>query len=47
VKRLGEWPAATVIYGAVAGLLLHEHPYAAGVVLTLIWCAAVWRRRES
>jgi hypothetical protein len=47
VTRLSEWPAATVLYGAVAGLLLHEYPYAAGAVMTLVWFAAVWRVRQS
>ena len=37
----------TLLYGTVAGLLLHEHPYAAGAVMTLVWFAAVWRPRES
>jgi hypothetical protein len=41
------WPAATVLYGTVAGLLLHEHPYVAGGVMTLIWLAAAWRLRAS
>jgi hypothetical protein len=41
------WPAATVVYGAVAGLLLHEHPYVAGAVMTLVWLPAAWRLRAS
>lgn len=41
------WPAATVVYGGVAGLLLHEHPYVAGAVMALVWMAAAWRLRTS
>ena len=46
-ERLGKWPATTLLYGAVAGLLLHEHPYVAAAVMTLVWFAAVSRLRES
>ena len=47
MKRLGKWPTATLLYGTVAGLLLHEHPYVAAAVMTLVWFAAVWRPRAS
>ena len=47
VKRLGKWPAATLLYGTVAGLLLHEQPYVGGAVMTLVWFAALWRPRQS
>ena len=42
---LALWPAATVLYGAVAGLLLHERPYIAAAVMTLVWLSAAWRPR--
>jgi hypothetical protein len=40
---LALWLLATLLYGAVAGALLHEHPYVAGAVITAIWVAATWR----
>lgn len=39
-------PATTLLYGIVAGAVLHEHPYVAGIVMTLIWATALWRLRE-
>jgi hypothetical protein len=40
------WPAATLLYGAAAGLILHEQPYVAGVVMTAVWLAALRRHRR-
>jgi len=37
------WFLATLLYGAAAGALLHDHPYVAGAVITAIWLAATWR----
>ena len=40
---LALWLAATVVYGAIAGALLYDHPYVAGAVLAAVWLAATWR----
>ena len=40
---LALWLAATVVYGAIAGVLLYGHPYVAGAVLAAVWLAATWR----
>ena len=40
---LALWLAATVVYGAIAGVLLYDHPYVAGAVLAAVWLAATWR----
>jgi hypothetical protein len=33
--------AAAVVYGAAAGVLLHDQPYVAGAVMATVWVAAV------
>ena len=40
---LALWLLGTLLYGALAGLLLHERPLVAGAVLAAIWLAAIWR----
>jgi hypothetical protein len=40
---LALWLLATLLYGTVAGALLHEQPYVAGAVITAVWVAATWR----
>lgn len=40
---LALWLLATMVYGAVAGVLLQERPYVAGAVVTAVWLAAIWR----
>ena len=40
---LALWLLGTLLYGAVAGTLLHERPYVAGAVLAAVWIAAIWR----
>ncbi len=40
---LAMWLAATVVYGAIVGALLYDHPYVAGAVLAAVWLAATWR----
>lgn len=42
-RPLTLWLLATLTYGAVAGLLLHDHPAVAGAVVMGVWVAAVWR----
>jgi hypothetical protein len=37
------WLLATLLYGTVAGALLHAQPYVAGAVITAVWVAATWR----
>ena len=34
---------ALMLGGTAAGALLRAHPYAAGVVVTLLWIAGTWR----
>jgi cytochrome c biogenesis protein CcdA len=34
---------ATLLSGTAAAALLHNHPYLAGAVITLVWMAATWR----
>jgi hypothetical protein len=40
---LALWLLGTLLYGALAGVLLHERPLVAGAVLAAIWLAAIWR----
>jgi hypothetical protein len=40
---LALWLLGTLLYGALAGLLLHERPLVAGAVLATIWLAATRR----
>jgi hypothetical protein len=40
---LALWLVGTLLYGALAGVLLHERPLVAGAVLAAIWLAAIWR----
>jgi hypothetical protein len=40
---LALWLLATLLYGTVAGALLHDQPYVAGPVINAIWVAATWR----
>ena len=40
---LALWLLGTLLYGTVAGVLLHEAPYVAGAVVTAVWLAAIWR----
>jgi hypothetical protein len=40
---LALWLAGTLLYGTIAGVLLHEHPYVAGAVLAAVWLSAIWR----
>ena len=40
---LALWLLATLLYGTVAGALLHDQPYVAGAVITAVWVAATWR----
>ena len=40
---LALWLLGTLLYGTVAGVLLHEVPYVAGAVVTAVWVAAIWR----
>ena len=40
---LALWLLGTLLYGTIAGALLHEHPYVAGAVLTAVWLGAIWR----
>ena len=42
-EPLALWLLGTLLYGAVAGVLLHERPHVAGAVLATIWVAAIWR----
>ncbi len=35
--------AATLLSGTAAAALLHDHPYVAGAVITMVWLAATWR----
>ena len=44
---LALWLLGTLLYGAVAGALLREHPPIAGAVLATIWVAAIWRGSGS
>ena len=37
------WLLGTLLYGTVAGVLLHEHPLVAGAVISVVWLAATWR----
>ena len=36
------WLLGTLLYGTFAGALLHEHPYVAGTVISVVWLAATW-----
>jgi hypothetical protein len=36
------WLLGTLLYGTFAGVLLHEHPYVAGTVISVVWLAATW-----
>jgi MerE protein len=36
------WLLGTLLYGTLAGALLHEHPYVAGAVISVVWLAATW-----
>ena len=36
------WLLGTLLYGTIAGAMLHEHPYVAGAVVTAVWLAATW-----
>lgn len=40
---LALWLLGTLLYGALAGALLHERPLVAGAVLATIWLAAILR----
>ena len=40
---LALWLLGTLLYGALAGALLYEHPAIAGAVLATIWLGGVWR----
>ena len=40
---LALWIAGTLLYGALAGVLLYEHPAIAGAVLATIWLGGIWR----
>jgi hypothetical protein len=40
---LALWLVGTLLYGTIAGALLHEQPYVAGAVLAAVWLAAIWR----
>jgi len=40
---LALWLLGTLLYGAVAGALLHDRPYVAGAVLATVWLGAIWR----
>lgn len=35
--------AATLLSGTAAGVLLRDHPYVAGAVVTTMWLAGTWR----
>ena len=35
--------AATLLSGTAAGVLLHDHPFLAGSVITVTWLAGTWR----
>jgi hypothetical protein len=37
------WAAAAMLSGTVAGVLLREHVYVAGIAITAVWAAATWR----
>jgi hypothetical protein len=41
--RLALWMWGTLLYGALAGALLHEHPAIAGAVLATVWLGGIWR----
>jgi len=41
--RLALWLLGTLLYGTIAGALLHEQPHVAGAVLAAVWLAAIWR----
>jgi len=40
---LALWLLGTLLYGALAGALLHERPLVAGAVLATIWLTAILR----
>ena len=40
---LALWLLGTLLYGTLAGVLLHDVPYVAGAVVTAVWVAAIWR----
>jgi hypothetical protein len=35
--------AATLLSGTAAGVLLRDHPYVAGFIITVVWLAGTWR----
>jgi len=37
------WAAAALLSGTTAGLLLRQHIYVAGAVISAVWAAATWR----
>jgi len=38
--------AATLLSGTAAAALLHDHPYVAGTIISLVWLAATWARHS-
>jgi hypothetical protein len=42
-RPLSLWLLSTLLYGTIAGAMLHDHPYVAGAVITAVWLAATWR----
>ena len=34
---------ATLLGGTAAGALLHQYPWIAGTIITLVWAAGTWR----
>src|ERR1700687_1068286 len=38
--------AATLLSGTAAAALLHDHPYVAGPIISLVWLAATWARHS-